>query len=608
MCGINGFNWNDPSLIEKMNEATKHRGPDGTGCFVEEGISLGHNRLAIIDLSPRGAQPMKGSEGRFVITFNGEIYNYKELRAELSDYPYQSESDTEVILAGFARWGTGIFARLNGIFALGIWDTHRKELILARDRAGVKPLYMHHESKRFIFSSEVKGILQHASVRRSLNTAALGSYLRVGYVPGEETLFLGVTRLPAGHFARITGEAYELKRFFERPAAGEVITARQAEERVRDTVDGAVQRQLVSDRPLGVYLSGGFDSSIVVDSMSRTRSSIDTYSVGFELHGNVQSKKFNADFLLARRTAAHYGTRHHEYILGTDGLPELFEDTVYHLDEPNGNGTAMAQFVLAREAKKTVTVVLGGDGGDELFGGYPRYLMSRRMDAYQSLVPSFAREALARYGKFSQLNAPPDALRYELFHFIKNKVLKEVTPAYAGDEMREKVAAALRSFGTDLSFNDAFMRLDLEWWLVDESLMRTDKMAMAFAVEARVPLLDNEVVDLASRIPFSEKVTLRDTKRVLKRSFRGRLPEYLYSEPKRGWFSPSAKWFRVPEFTAYAREVLSPAYSDATRDLFDWQGIAQVFDDHLEGRRYNLPVLWALLALQVWARKFEIRV
>ncbi|MGH7175321.1 MAG: asparagine synthase (glutamine-hydrolyzing) [Minisyncoccia bacterium] len=606
MCAINGFNWKDDALVERMNAVTRHRGPDGTGVFSDEGVSLGHNRLAIIDLSPQGAQPMKSADGRFVIAFNGEIYNYKELRAELAGYPYKSESDTEVILAGFERWGTDIFARLNGIFALGIWDTQRKELYLARDRAGVKPLYVYRSGARVIFSSEVKAILEHRDVRRSLNVSALGIYLRLGYVPGEETLFSGVRRLPAGSYVRIAGALYEPKRYFSPRPVAQNLTGHRAEEALRSAMDAAVERQLVSDRPLGVYLSGGIDSSVIVDSMSRTRSSIDTYSVGFELPGDLQEETYNADFLLARRTAAHYGTRHHEFMLGTAGLPKLFEEVMYHLDEPIGNTTALAQYALAQEAKKTVTVVVGGDGGDELFGGYPRYLMNRRVDAYQRVAPAFLRSLLSGHGKFSQLNTPSDASRYALFHFIKNKVLSEVAPAYLGTEAHEKAAQTLQSFGAGMPFGDAFMRLDQEWWLVDESLMRTDKMGMAFAVEARVPFLDNEVVDLAARMPLGDKVTLWDTKRVLKRAFEARLPHYILDQPKRGWLSPATKWLQVPEFTAYAREALSPGYAKATRALFDWQGVERVFEDHLEGRRYNLHVLLMLLALQVWARRFNI--
>lgn len=606
MCGINGCTYRDRALVERMNTRTRHRGPDGTGIFEDGAVTLGHNRLAIIDLSPKGAQPMKSSDGRFVITFNGEIYNYKELREELKGYKFASQSDTEVILAGFARWGTGVFERLNGIFAFALWDSREKELYLVRDRIGIKPLYVFRDGSQVLFSSEIKAILESPHVKRELNRDALPMYLRLGYVPGEDTLFKGIKRLPAGHFARMRGISYDAQCYWAAPVPKEELRGEEAGAAIRATVERVVSRQLVSDRPLGVFLSGGIDSSTVVDAMSRVRDSIDTYSIGFDLQGHEQTDKFNADFMLARRTAAHYGTRHHEFMLDAQKLPELLEDVVYHLDEPVGNATGLAQFVLARLAKETVTVVLSGDGGDELFGGYPRYLLSRRMDAYQRLVPGALRATLARWGKFSQLNTPAGAERYDLFHFIKTRSLKDVAPAYAGLEARESVERVLRDRYQEMSFCDAFMRLDTQWWLADESLIRTDKLCMASAVEARVPLLDNEVIDLAARIPIDEKVTLTQTKRVFKNAFRGRLPEYLYKEPKRGWFSPGAKWLRLPEFREYAAHVLSPGYTEATRELFDWNGVEKVFLDHVEGRRYNLPLLWALLSLQVWAKTFKV--
>lgn len=605
MCGINGCTFRDRALVERMNAQTRHRGPDGTGIFEDGSVTLGHNRLSIIDLSPRGAQPMKSADGRFVITFNGEIYNYQELRAQLKGYAFKSETDTEVILAGFARWGTEVFEKLNGIFAFALWDSRDKVLYLVRDRIGIKPLYVWREGGKILFSSEVKAIFEHPEVRRQLNTDALHWYLRLGYVPGEDTLFKGIHRLPAGHFARIAQGSYELHRYYEQPAQTDDLCGADAEEAIRETVDKAVARQLVSDRPLGVFLSGGIDSSTVLDSMSRVRSSIDTYSLGFDLHGHEQTDKFNADFLIARRTAAHYGTNHHEFMLGSDDLPQLFEEVIRHLDEPVGNATALAQYSLSKLAKESVTVVLCGDGGDELFGGYPRYLISHRMDAYQRIVPAPARHLLSRWGKFSQLNTPAGAERYDLFHFIKSDALQEVAPAYADLKAREGVARDLAHY-PGMSFGDAFMQLDTAWWLADESLIRTDKLSMASAVEARVPLLDNEVVALAAQIPFNEKVTLTDTKRIFKRAFKGRLPDYLFTQPKRGWFSPGAKWLRVPEFREYAQSVLSPGYTDATRDVFDWGGVERIFHDHVEGKRYNLPLLWALLSLQVWAKTYKV--
>lgn len=602
MCGINGFNWDDTALVERMNAATRHRGPDDTGVWSGEGSSLGNNRLAIIDVSVAGHQPMKSADGRFVIVFNGEIYNYKELRCELPDYPFKSESDTEVLLAGFSRWGTGLFSRLNGIFAIAIWDRQESELFLARDRMGVKPLYVYRHNETVIFSSEIKAILERADVPRRLNHASLARYLRVGYTPGEETLFQGIEKVEPASYVRISGGGYAVQKYWE-PSYENPLSGSEARTALVGTMDSAVQRQLVSDRPLGVFLSGGIDSSVILDCMSRVRSNIDTYSVGFEV-AETENEKFNADFLLARKTAAHYGTNHHELMLGTRDLVSLFEDAIYHLDEPVGNATMLPQLALSRYAKETVSVVLGGDGGDELFGGYERYRTNLRMDAYARL-PGAMRSLFDAWPALGKMNTPAGAARYALFHFIKDPVLGVAAPKFATDRLQKEAADKIASY-RPLSSGDAFMRLDREWWLVDESLLRTDKMSMAAGVESRVPFLDNEMVALADRISIGQKVTNTTTKKILRDAFSQRLPSYLLDQPKRGWFSPGAKWLREPVFEAYAREVLSEGYSAATRDLFDWNAIRQVLSDHIEGRGYNMHVIWTLLSLQVWARTFKI--
>jgi asparagine synthase (glutamine-hydrolysing) len=605
MCGINGFNWKDRALIGRMNDVTHHRGPDDSGVYEGAGVTVGNNRLAIIDLSPSGHQPMESEDGRYVIVFNGEIYNFRELRNELSDYRFKGTSDTEVILAGYARWGRGVFARLNGVFALALWDIKDGELLLARDRYGVKPLYYAGDASRLIFSSEVKAICMDPDIIRQLDRDALAFYLRLGYVPAPRTLFKGIKKLLPGHLLSIKHGVVTEEAYVSEHSADGTLKGAEAEGLIRDTLDAAVKRQLVSERPVGLYLSGGFDSTILLDSMTRAQQSVDSYSVGFEVADSTESEKFNADFLLARKTAAHYGTRHHELMLGTTGLAELFEDVIYHLDEPIGNGTALAQLALSRFAKDSVTVALTGDGGDELFGGYPRYLMSRRMDAYQALVPPGVRALLSRSEKFAKLNIPAGAERYDLFHFVKDDILSEIAPQFVSGVPREAAAAALRKFD-GLAWGEQFMHLDREWWLVDEALVRTDKMTMAAGIEARVPFLDNEMVALSLRIALSEKVDMQDTKKILKRAFRERLPAHIYNQPKRGWFSPSAKWLREPVFERFVREALTRDYANATRDLFDWEAVGNVLSQHVAGRRYNLPVIWRILSLQVWARRFDI--
>lgn len=604
MCGINGCNFGDVALVEKMNAVTSHRGPDDTGVFSDGQVTLGNNRLAILDLSSAGHQPMVSADERYVIAFNGEIYNYKELKAELRSYPYKGESDTEVLLAGFSRWGSDLFRRLNGIFAFAVWDKEKRELYLVRDRMGVKPLYIYKREKKVLFSSELKALLMDSAVDRFLHHEALERYLRLGYTPGTETLIKDIEKVPAASFVCISSGVLRIEPYWVPEHSVIHRDTDVARALLRETIDAAVERQLVSDRPVGLYLSGGIDSSVILDSMAKSHSNIDTFSVGFDV-AEGEYEKFNADFLLARRTAAHYGTRHHEFMLGTSGLAELFERAVYHMDEPIGNATSLAQFALSREAKKRVAVVLTGDGGDELFGGYERYRTSFQMGVYQRYVPKALRSLASFDQRFAKFNTPPGGGRYALFHFIKDPVLRAIAPVFATARLQNEAQSAIALFG-DISPADAFLRLDREWWLMEEALLRTDRMTMASGMEARVPFLDNEVVALADSIAVGEKVTLRRTKAILKDAYSDRLPAYLFSQPKRGWFSPGAKWLREPAFLAYTKDVLSEGYSGATAELFDWPAVHKILDEHVVGTSYNMPVLWALLSLQVWAKTFKI--
>lgn len=606
MCGINGFTFEDLRLLKKMNAATAHRGPDGEGFLSEEGISLGHNRLAIIDLDPRSRQPMESVDHNLAIVFNGEIYNYLELKAELSEYPYKTESDTEVILAAYQKWGRTCVEKLNGMFAFAIWDRTRHELFLARDQIGIKPLYYYTDGNQFIFSSEIKAILTHG-VPRTLNKTAFSEYLRLLYVPEPLTMFEGIFKFPPATRAVVKGGVIRMEQYWSPdPFTKNTDSFETTKETIRNLVDTSVERQLVSDRPLGVFLSGGIDSSIVVDSMSRIRDNIETFSVGFELSESEQSEKFNADVSLAKRTAEHYGTTHHEVLLRGDEVVSLLKKSVTSMDEPVANATALAQYALAQFARKSVVVALGGDGGDELFGGYDRYRLAYISSKYRHL-PKVLRDVFARVSpSLKKLDTTPDIERFARFLFQKDDTLQSViNPLYITDDAKKAFAPFFEE-ATEDSFIDLFMDLDRRSWLVDESLMRSDKMTMASGLEMRVPLLDVDIVEYAASVSANEKVSFRSTKQILKDAFRDRLPEYLFSEPKRGWFSPAAKWLRREEVSRFADEVLSPSYNPATNALFKFDGIREMLDNHRDGKAYNLTMLWALIVFQIWAKEYKV--
>lgn len=621
MCSINGFTWRDEELIRRMNKVTAHRGPDGTSVFIAPGISLGHNRLAIIDLSPAAAQPMKSTDGRFVISFNGEIYNYRELKQELFAYPFRSATDTEVILAAYEKWGERAFARLNGMFAFALWDEREKELRLVRDPVGIKPLYYYEGEERLIFASEIKAILEHSEVPRRIDPLALDLYLRVNYAPAPLTMFRDIKKLLPGQMLVYKNGKSAFREYAPRKEPFISSLSRRALAReLRARVRASIRAQMVSDRPVGLYLSGGIDSSAVLEGMARASKKVETFSVGFELTEAEQREKFNADFLLARRTARRFGATHREVLLSPHEILPLLETAVYHLDEPVSNATVIPMLKLARFAKTHVAVVLGGDGGDELFGGYERYRFSL-ISSYYRCLPAFARRsANAVFPRMRTLDTAEGIHRYAQFHFLKEEKLQPLLApsAYHPYAAPDFFAARFFPKGADVHgygdtridadtrkpFETKFMEVDRESWLPDESLLRSDKMSMAAGLEARVPLLDLPLIAFADAVPLAHKVSLFNTKIILKEAFRGLIPNELLCQPKRGWFSPAAKWLRYPHVAAFAREILSPNYAAATRTLFNWDAVRERLEAHLRGE-YHLTELWAILTLQLWAYRFK---
>jgi len=611
MCAINGFNFKNRGLVLKMNKVTAHRGPDGTGVFINGNISFGHNRLSIIDLSKQANQPMKSYDEKQIIVFNGEIYNFQELKKELKNYPFRTKSDTEVILAAYRKWGHSCVEKFNGIFAFAIWDRDNQELFLARDHIGVKPLYYFYHDKRFIFSSEIKAILKH-DIPRHLNYEAFNHYLRILYVPQPLTMFKDIYKFPPASIGILKNNKLKIKKYWE-PKKQENYLKNKKEivRQLQNKVFKSIKRQLISDRPLGIFLSGGMDSSIVLSIMAQIRGNIDTFSVGFDLSREEEREKFNADFKLAKRTAKHYQTNHREVLVSPKDVVNKFEDVVWHMDEPISNPTAIARMKLAEFAKQKVDVVLGGDGGDELFGGYPRYRLSSIASLYQKLGPKLVRSLLGGINdKFNKLNKPAGIERFALFMFQKEPILSKVIKDNILDLNITKEFFESRYFINNIYKNleEVFMETDRKTWLVDESLTQTDKMTMASALEERVPLLDKELIEFAGSIPIKYKISILDTKIIFKHAFRNQLPGFLFNQPKRGWISPGAKWLRYPEVYKMAQNILSKNYYKETESLFKWNNIQKILKNHYSKKEYNLTIIWALLMFQAWARKYAVKI
>ena len=608
MCGISGFNWKDEAKAALMVKTLSHRGPDADGIFVDEGISLGHNRLSIIDLSASANQPMYDNSGELVIVFNGEIYNFKELKKELEgEYEFKTKSDTEVILAGYRKWGKDVVNKLNGMFAFAIWDKRKSELFCARDHAGIKPFYYFWDGERFIFASEVKAILKH-DVPRILNKTAFNHYMRVLYVPEPMTMIENIFKLPPKNILTLKGKNLSIEEYGERIEKTNVLSYQETKGLLREKIVGAVERHLVSDVPVGLYLSGGIDSSAVLFSMSQFRKDIETFSVGFELGEGEEKEKFNVDFELAGKTASFFGAKHNQIIISAKDVRDSFEEAVEKCDDPISNPTSIAMMLLSKFAKEKVSVVLTGSGGDELFGGYDRYRIALAAHYYKKL-PRFLRSVGNIYPKISKLDYGSEADLFARFMFEKDTKLSQVISSsiFIKDSDIKKYFQDkyISSCARDVA--DCFMEVDQKSWLPDYFFMLSDKMSMANALEERVPFMDKELVAFSSAMPRSYKLDLFKTKKILKDAFRNDLPDYLFSQPKRGWFSPGAKWLRNPDFSKFAREVLSKDYYEGTKTLFNWREVEEMLSKHISKEKYNLTLLWAILTFQVWARKYQIK-
>ena len=606
MCGISGFNWQDEALIKRMNETTHHRGPDATGIFLANEISLGNNRLSIIDLDPSANQPMQSTDGRYVIVYNGEIYNFKELRKELAGYPFRTKSDTEVIIASYMFWGEKCVERFNGMFAFAIWDKQKHELFLARDHVGIKPLYYYHDDTCFIFSSEIKAILEHP-IQRKIDIESLNHYFQLNYVPAPSTMFTNIKKFPTGSYGFFSNNLFSTTSYL---GPNQFPREHTLDSRgVRMAVQEAVKSQLVSDKPVGVYLSGGIDSTVILASLKEAGvKDIDTFSTGFEVPANLE-EKFNADFHLAGKTAKAFHTRHHEYLLPQSELPRLLEKAVWHMDEPIAVPTALSMIYLSSLAKEKVDVVINGKGGDELFGGYERYRLSRIASVYQKIIPNTLRKTLSFTETTRKLNITDQFKRYKMFMFQNQSTL----PTFLKKDFNKQLITAdyfkKMYFSHDHDpFETHFMYVDRNTWMPDQSLVLNDKMSMAGSVELRLPFLDRRVMALSDALPLSQKVSLLDNKIILKKAFEQEIPSYILSQPKRGWFSPGSFWLRNTPILDIAREAFQDDFYVGTKPLFEWSKVREYLREHEEKKGYHLPLLWPILVFQLWAKEFKVSI
>jgi asparagine synthase (glutamine-hydrolysing) len=632
MCGICGFaGAADERLIRTMTRILAHRGPDGDGVRVfpardgDMPAALGHRRLSIIDPTPRGAQPMADHDGRYWVSYNGELYNFRELRAELEGdgMRFRSDCDTEVLLAMYARHGAAMLERLNGMFAFAIWDDHRRELFLARDRLGIKPLYYAENDGALYFASEVKAMLA-ALPHPAMNAGAIADYLTFLWVPDPETMFDRVMVLPAGHYATFSGAGLSIVQYWDmefEPADGPEEHWIDA---VRDCVQSSVRRQMVSDVPLGAFLSGGVDSSAIVAEMTATAGRISTYTVGFS-KDDLAHEIVPDDVRYSRRMARELDLDYHERILEAD-VVALLPQLVWHMDEPVADPAAITTHLICSAARERLTVILSGMGGDEIFAGYPRYLAAK-WGRMAGVLPRPARSAMSRtiaerltMGRPGRLRGP----RRNLMKFARGLDLdpedRYLTHSsyYQPRELDRVLRPDLRPNATGRNpyrrHRGYFERVRGEHWLnqllyVDQktflpclNLTYTDKMSMAASTEVRVPLLDNELVELSGRLPPRLKLRGMTRKYAFKRSMESALPRDVIWRPKAGFSAPLRSWL-LGDLGPMVQDVLSPG-AVAARGHFEPAEVERLIRANQTGHEDNALRIWALLTLELWQQQF----
>ncbi len=625
MCGIAGFIdlWDRRpirsdergEILERMCEVIRYRGPDDSGSYLKDGIALGMRRLAIIDLTS-GNQPISGEDGSATIVFNGEIYNFRELQPQLEarGHRFRTKSDTEAIVHAYEQYGTACVDHLRGMFAFALWDDRARRLMIARDRAGEKPLYYTlTRSGTFVFGSELKSLLQHPAVNCETSADSLDAYFSLGYVPDPLSIFKDIKKLPPGHLLTFSNGRIEIRQYWDFSYEANGYHRREEDylEEFRSLLDEAVKIRLVSDVPLGAFLSGGVDSSSVVAFMANHMDQpVKTFSIGF-LEDSYNELKY------ARLTAKKYGTEHHEFFV-TPEICDVVDELAWHFDEPFADSSAIPTYMVSKLARDHVTVVLSGDGGDELFAGYTRYVTERKRRKY-ALLPRLFRQGLmdplsrtlphGAWGRNFLHNVALDPIdRYfdnvSIFTGL-NKSSLYTSDFYQMLGPHDRAAESFQEYSNRVGTNallDALLYIDSKTYLPGDILTKVDRMSMAVSLEARVPLLDHKLIDFVTRIPARMKMTGVEQKHLFKRAVADIVPEEVLSRPKQGFGVPIQQWINqqlrgrirdtLTDSRFRQRGIVSPGYTDV------------LLDEHERGRRDHSMALWSLLMLELWHQVF----
>ncbi|HLC46762.1 MAG TPA: asparagine synthase (glutamine-hydrolyzing) [Candidatus Nanoarchaeia archaeon] len=645
ICSLDGTGTVDKASLKRMADMISYRGPDQEGCFTDKGIGLYHKRLSIIDLSSKGKQPMLNAEGDVVIVFNGEIYNYQELRKELEQkYAFGSDSDTEVILHGYEEYGPEIVQRLHGMFAFAIWDyrnSREKKLFMARDRVGKKPLFYFMDKDNFMFASELKALLQEESVKRRISREAISHYLSYGFIPAPLSIFEDVKKLEPGHYLTLTvrknGKTRnERKKKVIKDRSGNLRTDRLQIVRYWDLrfipasmneqgccseilrlLENGVKKRMIADVPLGAFLSGGIDSSAVVALMAKnSQEPVKTFSIGFE------EKKFN-ELEHASLIATRFRTEHHEMIVAPEAL-KILPEIVWLYNEPFADSSAIPSWYVSRETRKHVTVALNGDGGDESFAGYGRFFMDKYVDRYNSL-PQIARNIIGKtagntpailrktllFRRLRELDSlsglPKDERFIALSSIMGGREKEELCKKDSGildHDSRKIYAEALQKMDPKITDDQLSRNLyaGMKVYLPNDLLVKMDIASMAHSLEARSPFLDHMLMEFAATIPSSLKMKDNERKYILKKALAKVLPHEILQKKKQGFSVPMNSWMKG-ELGERASSVLLDKRA-ISRGYFNESEVREMIDAHRAGKRENGHRIWSLLMLELWHRTY----
>ncbi len=591
MCGICGFNWNDKNLIHKMIDSLKHRGPDDFGSFLDYNISLGHTRLSIVDLSEKGKQPIHNEDGSIWIVFNGEIYNYLEIKSQLAvkGHIFYTNTDTEVIIHAYEEYGYYCLTQFNGFFALCIYDSNKKLLILARDRFGIKPLYYFHKDSQFIFASEIKSILK-SGINKLINQTALREYFTYRYTLAPNTLYQEVSKLEPSHyliFNLITNQK-TIKEYYKiNINEDKSIYSNNVAQQLFNLLNDSVKIRTIAEVPVCSFLSGGIDSSIITGLASKFNRNINTYSVGFETSN---------EFKYARIVSEHFNTNHHELLISNEDILKNMSKMIYYMDEPICDAAFLPNLLISELVSKKFKVVLAGEGGDELFGGYDRYKMyyyGAKLSKYLPKI-NYHQEILNRISKFSKLN------QFDGYMETIRVFTKEDT-----NKMKIKPIKARKYWCPKGNLFQKMQLFDIKTVLAEDFLMKADKMSSAYGLEERIPYMDYRVVSFAFNLPTKYKLNFWNEKYILKRTFTNFLPKIIIKRRKRGYNAPMNYWMKT---------ILKNRFLDLLKynnhNLYDREIAFNLFDRinrNIENYKINFlqsQKLWAIYIFEEWYKAF----